>query len=667
MKRIIAVDDNVTNLKMVERVLKDNYKLVLVKSGEKALTYLENNLVDLILLDIVMPEMDGFEVFEHIKKLNNANANAPVVFLTADTEVGSEVKGLNMGAMDFIKKPFIPEVMLNRIENIINLSELMKDLEQKVEEKTRQIEQISFETIATIASMIEAKDSYTKGHSVRVSEYSARLARELGWSEDQISNLRYVALLHDIGKVGIPDSVLNKPGKLTEIEFGVIKSHTSIGGDILNDIKTIAGVSLGAKFHHERYDGKGYPLGVAGEEIPEIARIICIADAFDAMNSKRVYRDNLSREEICLQLEQGSGTQFDPNFVSAFLKLIKDDKLELEEEDQLIKGEPTLSEESSILLNQIVRNIEENQRNDIYDVLTGVLNRKTGESRIAEAVRTRAGCLAFIDLDNLKQTNDNMGHLAGDYVLKTLGTILLKYSDKSIIARVGGDEFLSYMPEIEQDEAVAIIENIISDLENAKKDSEYLKYSTLSIGMYMSSGKELYANAVRNADKALYHIKHGGKAGYCIFSDIDGISNKKTSIDLENMVKSLKANRTSHGAINVEFDEFKKIYDLVLNVVQRFEHNMQLIMLTLEPVDYNNFDIEEQEYAMYCMRESIKDALRNTDVSTRFSSEQFLIILLNATEVDVNVILKRIHEKFDKEYRRNAVNVSYDIADLNDK
>lgn len=667
MKRIIAVDDNVTNLKMVERVLKDKYKLVLVKSGEKALDYLKDNLVDLILLDIVMPEMDGFEVFEHVKKLDNANSTAPVVFLTADTEVGSEVKGLNMGAMDFIKKPFIPEVMINRIQNIISLSELMKDLEKKVEEKTRQIEEISFETIATIASMIEAKDSYTKGHSVRVSEYSARLARALGWPESKIRNLRYVALLHDIGKVGIPDSVLNKPGKLTEIEFGVIKSHTNIGADILNDIRTIVGVSLGAKYHHERYDGKGYPLGVAGDEIPEIARIICIADAYDAMNSKRVYRDNLSKEDIFKQLEGGRGTQFDPKFVDVFLRLLKEDKLEIEEKDEVIGNEPTLTEESSILLNQIVKNIEDNQKNDIFDMLTGVLNRKTGESRIAEAVRNRPGCLAFIDLDNLKKTNDNLGHLAGDYVLKNLGDILLKYGDKAIIARVGGDEFLCYMPNVEEAEAVSIIESIIEDFDGAKKDNIYLQYSTLSVGMYMSNCKELYANAVRNADKALYHIKHSGKAGYCMYSQLENLDNKKASVDLERMVKSLKASRTSHGAINVDFNEFKKMYDLVLNVVNRFDYNMQLIMLTLEPIDYDNFDIEEQEYAMYCMNEAIKSALRNTDVSTRFSSEQFLVILLNVTEIDVNTILRRIYERFDKDYRRNAVNVSYDIADLSEK
>ena len=273
----------------------------------------------------------------------------------------------------------------------------------------------------------------------------------------------------------------------------------------------------------------------------------------------------------------------------------------------------------------------------------------------------------FVDLDNLKKTNDSMGHLAGDYVLKNLGTILLKYGDKTIVSRVGGDEFLCYIPEVEEKEAVNMVESIIKEFDFIKKDNEYLKYSSLSIGMYMSSGKELFADAVTNADKALYHIKHGDKAGYCMYSEIEGMQNKKTSIDLNNMVKSLKANRTSHGAINVEFDEFKKIYDFVLNIVHRFDHDLQLIMLTLEPIDYNNFDIEEQEYAMYCMKKAIKGALRNTDVSTRFSSEQFLVILLNATDKDVDMILKRIHEKFDKEYKRNKVNVSYDIADLNDK
>ena len=238
MKHILVVDDTPTNLSFVESVLKDKYKLALAKSGERAIKYLEKTQVDLILLDIMMEGMDGFETFEYIRKLP-MNQNTPVVFLTADINVENEIKGLNMGAVDFIRKPFVPEVMLNRIARVLQLEELMMDLEKKVEEKTKQIEQISFETIATIASMIEAKDSYTKGHSIRVSEYSARLAKKLGWEEEKIQNLKYIALLHDIGKVGIPDSVLNKPGNLTEIEYGIIKSHTTIGGDILREIETI--------------------------------------------------------------------------------------------------------------------------------------------------------------------------------------------------------------------------------------------------------------------------------------------------------------------------------------------------------------------------------------------------------------------------------------------
>ena len=191
MKHILVVDDTATNLSFIENILKDKYKLALAKSGERALKYLEKTQVDLILLDIMMQGMDGFETFEHIRKLPMSQ-NTPVIFLTADVNVENEIKGLKMGAMDFIRKPFVPEVMLNRIGHVLQLEELMTDLEQKVEEKTQQIEQISFETIATIASIIEAKDSYTKGHSIRVSEYSAKLAGKLGWNEEKIQNLKYM-------------------------------------------------------------------------------------------------------------------------------------------------------------------------------------------------------------------------------------------------------------------------------------------------------------------------------------------------------------------------------------------------------------------------------------------------------------------------------------------
>ncbi|MBQ4523908.1 MAG: diguanylate cyclase [Lachnospiraceae bacterium] len=663
MKHILVVDDTPTNLSFVESVLKDKYKLALAKSGERAIKYLEKNQVDLILLDIMMQGMDGFETFEHIKTLP-MNQNTPVVFLTADVNVENEIKGLNMGAVDFIRKPFVPEVMLNRIGRVLQLEELMTDLEKKVEEKTKQIEQISFETIATIASIIEAKDSYTKGHSIRVSEYSAKLARKLGWDEDKIRNLKYIALLHDIGKVGIPDSILNKPGKLTEIEYGIIKSHTSIGSDILREIETIPDVALGAKYHHERYDGKGYPEGIAGNEIPEVAKIICICDAFDAMNSRRIYRDKLSEEAICKQFEEGKGTQFDADYTDVFLELIHSGELSIQEDDRNQNNEKTLSGESTLLLNQIVKNMEEeSQKSEKYDLLTGLLNRKNGEKEIIEALQESAGCLAFIDLDNLKKTNDIMGHLAGDYAIKSVGEVLLSFPENAIMSRIGGDEFLYYMKDTDEEKAKAKIEDIMAAFHQRKEENTYLSFSSLSIGMCMTQKNDVYPEVLKKADKALYHIKQSGKAGYYMHTQKDGTNHKKASVDLNRIVKNLADNRAQGGTQNLAYREFAKIYDFLHNLVDRFGYNVHFLMLTLEPTDYNQIDTEEQEYAMECMEKTIKEVLRSIDVSTRFSSEQILVVLLNVDDKDIEVIVNRIFGMFRKIYHKNAVNLSYDIAD----
>ena len=667
MKHILVVDDTPTNLSFVESVLKDKYKLALAKSGERAIKYLEKTQVDLILLDIMMEGMDGFETFEYIRKLP-MNQNTPVVFLTADINVENEIKGLNMGAVDFIRKPFVPEVMLNRVARVLQLEELMTDLEKKVEEKTKQIEQISFETIATIASMIEAKDSYTKGHSIRVSEYSARLAKKLGWGEEKIQNLKYIALLHDIGKVGIPDSVLNKPGKLTEIEYGIIKSHTTIGGDILRDIETIPDVALGAKYHHERFDGKGYPEGLGGSEIPEVAKIICICDAYDAMSSRRVYRDKLPVEVIIKQFEEGKGTQFDAYYTDVFLELIKDGELSVQEDTSKQDGEKTLSGESTLLLNQIVKNMEEEtQKNEKFDLLTGLLNRKNGEKEIIEALQESSGCLAFIDLDNLKKTNDIMGHLAGDYAIKSVGEVLLSFDENAIISRIGGDEFLYYIKDTNEEKAKARIEDILEAFHQRKTENTYLSFSSLSVGMCMTQKNDVYEEVLKKADKALYHIKQSGKAGYFVHTHTDGANNRKSSVDLNKIVKNIMDNRARQGTRNLEYREFTKIYDFLHNLVTRFGYNIHFLMLTLEPEDYNQIDIEEQEYAMECMEKTVKEVLRNIDVSTRFSSEQILVILLNAQDKDVEVIAGRIFSGFHKIYHKNAVNLSYDIADLHDR
>lgn len=662
MKCVLVVDDSVTNLKFLESILKEYYKVILVKSGEQALKYLSRNPVDLVLLDIMMPEMDGFELFERIKALDN-NGNVPVVFLTADVDVEKEIKGLEMGAVDFIRKPFIPKVMLNRINHIVQLEELKQNLEMKVREKTTQVEQLSFEIISTIASMIEAKDSYTKGHSVRVAEYSALVAQMLGWETKDIRNLKYIALLHDIGKVGIPDNVLNKPGRLTDNEFNIIKSHTTIGGDILKDIETIRDVDAGARYHHERFDGKGYPSGLAGEDIPMVARIICVADAYDAMNSKRIYRENLPTDVIRKELVDGRGTQFDAKIVDIFLNLLDAGKLDIDFEAP--EREKTISGEGSVLINQIMKSIEEEaKRAEALDCLTGLLGRKEGEKKIVKAMAEYPGCLAFIDLDNLKRTNDTMGHLAGDFALKTVGEVLAEHGHRAAVSRLGGDEFLYFMIDVDKERAIRKVEEILSTFEKRKADNVYLSASSLSVGLCTTKPSDDFSAVLKKADKALYHVKQSGKCGYYFYNQEDGEKKSQSSVDLERLVRNLKKNGSQSGTLSVEYREFEKIYDFVRHLGERYDYDIQLLMITVDTVNGEGLYIDEREKVMNSMEKTIQFSLRSVDVCTRFSSEQFVVILMKAQKEDIANVTKRIAENFYKMYDRNHIRVTFDVAEL---
>lgn len=663
MKRILVVDDSTTILKFVEGILQNKYQTIPVKSGELALAYLKENRVDMVLLDIYMPVMDGFETFQKIKEME-PKRDVPVVFFTSGVEAECEIKALAMGAKDFIRKPFVPEVMLNRISNILELDELTKDLEKKVEQKTSQVEQLSFEIIATIASMIEAKDSYTKGHSIRVAEYSAHLATALGWKEEAVKNLKYIALLHDIGKVGIPDRVLNKPGKLTETEFNIIKSHTTIGGDILKDIETISFVDAGAKYHHERYDGKGYPSGMAGTRIPTVARIISIADAYDAMNSKRVYRDVLPEEIIRKELLHGRGTQFDPEFLDVFLKLLEEGKMYIPPEVEEEK-EKTITGEGSQLIQQIMKSIEEEaKKTGDTDYLTGLLSRMAGENRISQVMQDAQGCLAFIDLDNLKKTNDTMGHLAGDYALMTVGEVLLENNQNAVAMRLGGDEFVYYMIGADKEEAVQRIETIFREFQSKKEKSPYLSNSSLSVGMCLTTTQEAYADVLAKADKALYHVKQRGKCSYYFYTHSLNEAKRASSDDLNRLIDSLKNEGGYTGSLSVEYREFARIYDYIRYLTNRFQHKMELIMITLQPAEPGSLYIDEKERAMTCMEKTIQASLRSVDVFTRFSSEQFLVILMDAGKGDIELITSRIFDNFNKVYKGKDMVLDYDVAEL---
>ena len=234
--------------------------------------------------------------------------------------------------MDFIQKPFVAEVVIQRISRILELYHYQKSLKREVDKKTeelresnRRVTNVLSQMIMALGSAIDAKDVYTNGHSERVAKYSGEIARRMGKSTQEINDIYYIGLLHDIGKIGIPDYIINKAGKLTEEEYELIKNHPNIGADILSSITEMPGISFGAHWHHERFDGKGYPDGLAGEDIPEVARIICVADAYDTMTSKRVYRDILPQKVARDEILKGRGTQFDPVIADYMLEMIDED------------------------------------------------------------------------------------------------------------------------------------------------------------------------------------------------------------------------------------------------------------------------------------------------------------------------------------------------------
>jgi putative two-component system response regulator len=334
--QIIVVDDDPIILKKAWNTLTDaGFKVVVLKSGKALLDHIKDNAApDLILMDISMPEMDGFEIIKELKKTETGWRDVPVIFLTANDDEDTETKGLSLGAMDFIRKPFVPSVLVLRVRHAVELVRLQRDLESMVDEKTRENENLFLHVVESLADAIDAKDNYTNGHSGRVAVYSKKIAARYGYDEKRQEKIFMMGLLHDVGKIGVPDEVINKPGRLTDEEFACIKKHPAIGGKILSNIKEMPELAAGAKWHHERYDGRGYPEGLAGENIPEEARIIAVADAYDAMTSNRSYRGALPQETVRGEIEKGKGSQFDPKFADIMLGMIDDDK------DYLMRDKP---------------------------------------------------------------------------------------------------------------------------------------------------------------------------------------------------------------------------------------------------------------------------------------------------------------------------------------
>lgn len=333
--KVLIVDDAPENIYILMGILKDQYDVSVAINGEKALKIaaLEPSM-DLILLDIMMPEMDGYEVFAKLKS-NRKTANIPVIFVTALTADDNEAKGLELGAVDYITKPFNPALVSARVKNHLELKNYRDKLEELVREKTNELMITRDVAIETLGSLAEYRDTETGYHIKRTMHYVRLLAEKLQnhpnfnnfLSDEMVEHFWKSAPLHDVGKVGVTDCILLKPGKLTPEEFTEMKRHAIHGRDVLTDSASKLGPNSFLKIaqemaytHHERWDGSGYPQGLKGTEIPISGRLMAVADVYDALITRRVYKPALSHHEAVDIIMNGSATAFDPEIAKVFLQ-----------------------------------------------------------------------------------------------------------------------------------------------------------------------------------------------------------------------------------------------------------------------------------------------------------------------------------------------------------
>ena len=344
--RIILVDDIIPNLDQGRNILKPYFEVYPAPSGAKLFEILDNILPDLILLDIEMPVMDGYEAMRRLKA-NPRYADIPVIFLTSKDDESSEMEGFDLGAVDYVTKPFSGPLLLKRITNqllivqqkneLIKSREAIQDyadnLEIKVKEKTAEVFNLQNAILSTVADLVEFRDKLTGGHISRTQSYLQELIEEMirtGVYADEVSKWDMdfflpAAQLHDVGKIAISDLILNKPGRLTEEEFEIMKTHVTVGVEAVEHIMSetqghafLRHALLVTGTHHEKWNGSGYPMGLSGLDIPIEGRLMAIADVYDALISVRPYKKAFSHEEACAMIEEGSGTHFDPVLVDVF-------------------------------------------------------------------------------------------------------------------------------------------------------------------------------------------------------------------------------------------------------------------------------------------------------------------------------------------------------------
>ncbi|AFL73226.1 response regulator [Thiocystis violascens] len=324
---VLVVDDAPANIDLLVGSLKEEYNVKAATRGEKALQIVRSDHPpDMILLDIMMPGMDGYEVCRQLKE-DFTTRHIPIIFITAKIGIEDEIRGFALGAVDYVTKPISPPVVQARVRAQLALYDQNQVLDRKVKEQTAQLHATRLRIIQRLGRAAEYKDNETGLHVIRMSHYSHVLGRAVGMNEQEAELLLNASPMHDIGKIGIPDRVLQKPGKLNPDEWVVMQTHCQIGADILGDAgdsELLDMARIVALTHHEKWDGTGYPRGLAAEAIPRVGRIVAVADVFDALTSVRPYKAAWPVEQAVALLRQEAGTHFDPQLVPLFIEALPD-------------------------------------------------------------------------------------------------------------------------------------------------------------------------------------------------------------------------------------------------------------------------------------------------------------------------------------------------------
>lgn len=538
-------------------------------------------------------------------------------------------------------------LFMNILRTMRNIQDMQAKTQQRqLQKEKKQNEQITIQMMQTLASTIEDKDEYSRGHSKRVAEYASLIAEKLGWSFDEIENLKICAYLHDIGRIGVPDQILNKPDVLNESEFKLIQQHTLIGANILKDITFVPHLIEVTKNHHEHYDGTGYPEGLKGSNIDEYARVVAVADSFDAMNSRRIYRNPISLDEIRKELLNQAGRQFDPEIVKVFVALIDDGSVETVKttfEDDLSIEKNTINK----LLSGVITTLKDQEESKNYDLTTGLAMRNLGEQLIDSAMHKTDGCLAFLDMDNLKKINDIYGHKAGDKALQKLGKLLLEYKSDGIACRMGGDEFLLYLPNMNSKQASEIMTDIFSRFHELTQKEVDIHFAALSAGLCMCQKNDAFASCYNRADKALYEVKQNGKNSFVFYHEMN-FETGQTGKDLKQIARSLQDSGCYTGALDLEYRDFSRQYEYIHQLVLRNDWNCYLVLVTMETKSDTVPYMEEIEKGLSQLKDVIHENIRKVDVCTRYSTMQYLIILFQPIETKIPEIMNRIFSEYEK-------------------